>query len=146
MVDICRREGLDLDLTKPFVLFHSGVFSQWHKAHFKAPFVVGLDTKTCRQWSSCEQYMMACKAVLFGDSNVLRKILATSNVRTIKALGRQVRGFKNKVWNANKFQIVVEGNYAKFSQNVDLKNRVSAMNGQCTHIATCSNLMDSSVQ
>ena len=68
---------------------------------------------------------MANKALLFGDEGILKKIMNTTNVRKIKALGREVRHFKNKTWNQKKFLIVATGNYLKFSQDPDLKQRVS---------------------
>ena len=40
-----------------------------------------------------EQYMMAGKAELFGDSEIREQILKCSDPKQIKALGRKVRGF-----------------------------------------------------
>lgn len=66
--------------------------------------------------------MMAMKAKVFNDNAVFSKIIESSNPRDIKALGRLVKGFDPAVWNKVKFEIVVKGNHAKFSQNADLKN------------------------
>lgn len=68
-----------------------------------------------------EQYMMAGKAELFGDQEVREQILVCSDPKQIKALGRKVRSFDQKVWNRFKYSIVLNGNWCKFSQNCDLR-------------------------
>ena len=132
MVDVCRAMKIALDVRKPFVLFVRGIYSQWHKSKFYGPMVVGEDTTTSHTWSSGEQYMMACKAALFNDKAALLKIQRNNNPREIKQLGRQVRGFNNKTWNQNKFNIVVEGNHRKF-HNADLRAAV----GRTSHLFHC---------
>lgn len=96
--------------------------------------VDGSITKSCfSQWWSCkftvdgieyhtaEQYMMAQKAVLFGDEKILAEIMAASHPKQYKDLGRRITGFKQDIWDKNCCDIVVKGNVAKFSQNGDLK-------------------------
>ena len=68
-----------------------------------------------------EQYMMAGKAALFSDQEIRKEILACSDPKQIKALGRKVRGFDQKVWDRFKYAIVLNGNWCKFSQNRDLR-------------------------
>ena len=68
-------------------------------------------------YGSAEQFMMAEKARIFGDGETLEKILAAKLPRKIKALGREVKGFDGKKWDGVKFEVVVRGNMAKFSQN-----------------------------
>ena len=65
--------------------------------------------------------MMAAKAELFGDSEIQEQILKCSDPKQIKALGRKVRGFDQKVWDKFKYAIVLNGNWCKFSQNRDLR-------------------------
>ncbi len=65
--------------------------------------------------------MMAGKAQLFGDEEIRKEVLACSDPRQIKALGRKVRGFDQKVWDKLKYAIVLSGNWCKFSQNRDLR-------------------------
>lgn len=65
--------------------------------------------------------MMAGKAELFGDQEVREQILVCSDPKQIKALGRKVRSFDQKVWNRFKYSIVLNGNWCKFSQNCDLR-------------------------
>lgn len=86
-------------------------FSQWYECDFE---VDG------RQYHTAEQFMMAQKAVLFGDEVTLEKIMAADNPKDYKALGREVRYFDSEVWNREKYNIVLRGNLAKFSQNPQL--------------------------
>lgn len=86
-------------------------FSQWYECKFTVDGV---------EYHTAEQYMMAQKAVLFGDKEVLQKIMSADNPAVYKSLGRQIRNFDEKIWNEHKFQIVVNGNMAKFSQNPEL--------------------------
>lgn len=64
--------------------------------------------------------MMAEKARVFKDEEVLSKILATSTPKYIKALGRMVKNFDAKKWAAVSKDIVVKGNLHKFAQKMDL--------------------------
>ena len=95
-----------------FVLFYKGVFSQWYPSIF-----VHDNTK----YVTVEHWMMAAKARLFHDDLTLKKILDTKSPKEAKDLGRQVKGFNPNVWDAKCFDIVVQGNYLKFSQNSDMK-------------------------
>ena len=87
-------------------------FSQWYPSAFESDGV----TYCCN-----EQYMMAQKALLFGDKAVYDEIMASSEPKEIKALGRQVSGFDSDVWDRHKYGIVLSANIAKFSQNGALK-------------------------
>jgi ribA/ribD-fused uncharacterized protein len=65
--------------------------------------------------------MMASKARLFGDNEVFNEIMEANNPNDYKKLGRKVHGFIPESWDAKKYDIVVEGNKAKFGQNVDIR-------------------------
>ncbi|WP_426753853.1 NADAR family protein [Myxococcus sp. Y35] len=95
-------------------------FSQWHRVAFE----VGGVRYTC-----AEQYMMAGKARLFGDTEVLARILASDAPKTHKALGRKVRHFDAAQWEQAREQIVYEGNRAKFTQNPSLLEALLATAG-----------------
>ena len=64
--------------------------------------------------------MMAEKARLFGDEEILLKILAANSPGFAKSLGRQMKGFIPDIWDEHCFNIVINGNFAKFSQNPKL--------------------------
>ncbi|EUD09556.1 NADAR family protein [Providencia alcalifaciens] len=94
-------------------------FSQW----YPAPFIVDNN-----RFASAEHFMMAEKARLFDDNETLQKIIHAPNPGAAKAFGREVRGFKQDIWDANRFNIVVKANLAKFSQNEALKQFLLATN------------------
>ncbi len=87
-------------------------FSQWYDCYFVVDDTV---------YHTAEQYMMAGKAKLFGDEEVLQKIMEATNPFDYKKLGRKIRGYDQAAWDARKYDLVVEGNVAKFSQNQQLK-------------------------
>lgn len=87
-------------------------FSQWYDCQFTVDEVA---------YSTAEQYMMAQKALLFGDSGLYEKIMNAVHPKQIKELGRRVSGFDEHIWNQHKCSIVIKGNLAKFSQNSELK-------------------------
>ena len=66
--------------------------------------------------------MMAAKARTFADAETFGKIMRTSKPKLIKSLGRQVKNFDERTWDAVKYDVVVDGNMAKFSQNPELKS------------------------
>ena len=86
--------------------------SQWFPATFT---VEGIDYPTA------EHFMMASKARLFEDTEVLAEILQSSSPHEAKRLGRKVRSFDENTWKHQRMDLVVTGNYAKFSQHEDLK-------------------------
>lgn len=87
-------------------------FSQWYTCEFVVDSV---------KYFTAEQYMMAQKALLFGDNNICDRIMEASHPRQFKALGRKITPFDEKVWNEHKKEIVVQGNLAKFGQNEAFK-------------------------
>jgi ribA/ribD-fused uncharacterized protein len=87
-------------------------FSQWYASPF---------TENGNRFATAEHYMMFGKAKLFGDHDAMYKALNAKNPGAVKAVGRSVRGFDQTVWNANKFDLVVKANLAKFTSNDDLR-------------------------
>jgi hypothetical protein len=88
-------------------------FSQWWPVTFTVDGV---------EYASAEHFMMAAKARLFGDDEVVTEILAASHPGEAKALGRKVRGFDDDVWARHRFDLVVAGNVAKFGQHAELRD------------------------
>ena len=92
-------------------------FSQW----FSRTFVVdGTEYPTAEHW------MMAEKARLFQDDEMLSVILAAESPKEAKSFGRKVRDFDPEIWNKNKFEIVRRGNFEKFTQHEDLRSYLLA--------------------
>lgn len=95
-----------------YFFFGSGhPFSNWYMRDFM---VKGI------RFCCNEQVMMYSKAILFGDHETARKIMATSSPWNHKSLGRQVKGFKGDVWNEKRVSIVRAGALAKFRQHEDI--------------------------
>jgi ribA/ribD-fused uncharacterized protein len=87
-------------------------FSQWWPSAFAVEGV---------RYETAEHYMMAGKARLFNDEEMYDKILAATHPHAAKKYGRQVRNFDPVIWEQHRFDIVVQGNLAKFSQHADLQ-------------------------
>ncbi|MEO8240569.1 MAG: NADAR family protein [Flavobacterium sp.] len=87
-------------------------FSQWWLSSFEVDKVI---------YKTAEHWMMAKKAELFKDNEVLAKIIKANSPAEVKKLGREVKNYDDKLWLANRYEIVKEGNYHKFSQNAALK-------------------------
>jgi ribA/ribD-fused uncharacterized protein len=86
-------------------------FSQWFEKEFEHE---GITYLTAEHW------MMAEKARLFKDEDILSKILKSVSAGEVKKLGRQIINFDPNFWDQHKYQIVKKGNFLKFKQNEDL--------------------------
>jgi len=96
-------------------------FSQW----WPSKFIVGEDA-----FETAEHWMMAHKAKLFGANEIYSQILNNPDPGAAKGLGRKVENFDANIWDANKFNIVVEGNFHKFQQNEALLEFLLATEGK----------------
>jgi len=94
-----------------YTFFWGGPFSQWETT----PFIVD-----GAEYNSCEQFMMAHKALLFGDEYAHKQIMESKSPMKQKALGRAVKGFDKNRWEAVCKTIVYRCNHAKFTQNQEL--------------------------
>lgn len=88
-----------------FVLFWGGPFSQWY------PHKMTIDGV---EYNCAEQYMMAQKAITFGDDDALKAIMATDKPSKQKAFGRAVRNFNPQIWDKISRDIVFRANLEKF--------------------------------
>ncbi|CAB1119356.1 unnamed protein product [Ectocarpus sp. CCAP 1310/34] len=91
------------------------VFSQWTPSAFD---VLGV------RYSCGEPLMMSEKAKLFGDMTSYDKIMAATDPKTHKFLGRNVRPFDYAEWEHRREEIVLTGSYAKFARNHDMKHHL----------------------
>lgn len=113
-------------MTEKFIFFYggttgNGVFSQWYQPSFF--------TVDDVEYNCAEQFMMAEKARLFGDEETLKKIMLKTHPKDQKALGKSVTPFNATEWNAVARDRVYEGNYAKFTQDSRLKERLLITHG-----------------
>ena len=92
-----------------------GEFSNWYQCEFE---YMGI------KFNSSEQALMWTKANIFQDSTIAELILVTSNQKRIKELGRAVKNYDDNIWSIDRYNIMVDILYAKFSQNSDLMNKL----------------------
>lgn len=86
--------------------------SQWYPAPF---------SEAGRTYATAEHYMMAGKATLFRDEEMLARVLAAASPAAAKKFGRQVRGFEDRVWRAHRADLVARGSELKFRQHAELR-------------------------
>lgn len=109
------RKGNDTSTVGPYV------FSQWHFSDFEIDGIV---------FPTAEHWMMLNKARLMGDSVAENAILrdmdtggpmGTPDPARAKKIGREIKNWDQAKWDDHNFEIVVEGNVAKFSQDDELR-------------------------
>ena len=111
---LTSKTPLDSPCTQP-VYFHReytppyGFLCQWYLSPFHDP---GADII----YNCAEQRMMHHKALLTGDTASAKVILNELDPGEQKKLGRGVKNWDAKAWDAIKFETVVEGNWLKFTQ------------------------------
>lgn len=72
-----------------------------------------------------EQAFMWAKAKTFGDDESAKKILAVKdNPMECKKLGRGVKNYDDAEWAKVRYDIMVEVNYARFSQDLNLLKKI----------------------
>ena len=96
-------------------------FSQWHPSTYKLDGYV---------YSCAEQGMMHGKALLFEDQATAQLILEAKSPREMKALGRKVGSFSEKIWKKNRWDIVYRNSVAKFAQNPHLYEALMSTAGK----------------
>lgn len=102
-----------MKVTDKHIFFWGEWPSNWFKCHF---------TVDGNEFFNSEQYFMWIKAKTFGDEAAAEKVLVEGkNPKMAKLIGRMVRNYDDKVWNEKRYQVMVEANMHKFSQNEELK-------------------------
>ncbi|MGB5887978.1 MAG: NADAR family protein [Acinetobacter venetianus] len=94
-------------------LVDKSCLSQWYPSTFKLDGI---------EYLTAEHYMMAQKAKLFNDELVFAQILQVKHPNEAKQLGRKVQHYDDQIWKEKRFDIVVQANLAKFSQNSALRD------------------------
>ncbi|WP_410659816.1 NADAR family protein [Amycolatopsis sp. lyj-112] len=115
-------------------LVHSGAEPEYQLFYGHTPLKSGRVNAAClSQWwlapfdvdgeryLTAEHFMMASKAELFGDYEAAAAIRQAEDPKTAKVLGREVSGFDGDKWERHRYDIVVDGNLAKFRQHADLR-------------------------
>ena len=95
----------------------NGYLSVWYPCSF---FIDGY-----KFWC-VEQYLQYRKALMFNDNYRADKLLNAVDRKEIMQYSKGVVNYIDKVWNARRHINLYKANYAKFSQNNDLKNLLLA--------------------
>lgn len=115
-----HKVSTDPDTGEKYMFFWktASPFSQWHPADFEF---------RGHHFVTSEQWMMAMKALVFGDRETLGKILVELDPKKQKELGRQVKNFDADKWSELAFGAVYVGNALKFAG--ELKPRLLETRG-----------------
>jgi hypothetical protein len=82
------------------------------------------------RFAHVEQFMMYCKAKLFGDEVAAAKIMQSDNPAVSKEWGRKVKNFDKQVWDSKCRYYVYVGALAKFQQNPSTHAYLLSTNGK----------------
>ncbi len=74
------------------------------------------------KFNCVEQWITYNKAIKFGDTHMANRVLSIDNPIIIKEYGKKILNFNQEIWNKIAFKIILQGCFAKFSQNNELKN------------------------
>jgi len=99
-------------ITDTHVFFWGSFLSNWHASKFEYK---------GKKFSNTEQAFMWEKAIYFNDNEIAEDILKTPDPKNAKDLGRLVKNFNQNLWFNVCFEIMIEVNKAKYSQNEKLK-------------------------
>lgn len=88
------------------------MLSQWYPSPFSVNEIV---------YKSAGHWMMARKALLFGDREAFKKIIEADSTEQIRKLGHLINNFDEVKWAELRQEIVREGNFHKFNQSKKLR-------------------------
>ena len=91
--------------------------SQWWVSPFE---VIGNILDNTVKYKTAEHWMMAQKALLFGDTDTYEKIIYSKTPKEAKVLGREVRNFNEDIWITKRYEIVLKGSLHKFFYDKNL--------------------------
>ena len=91
-----------------------------------------------------EQAFMWCKAMYFNDIIIAEKILEEkSDPMVCKNLGRLVRGYNDDKWKLVRYSFMLEVNFARFTQDKNLKENSLIQNMMVRHLSKQAQLIES---
>ena len=73
-----------------------------------------------RSYVTAEQYMMSEKALLFKDYKMYDAIMREPDPKKCKALGKNVSGFDQAVWDSSFREIIWHGNLGKLQSDIEI--------------------------
>lgn len=130
--------------TERYVIFWGGIFSNWAMTPFEGrvaykelmklfgPKNLSLPAENIeitsrlrgKRYENNEQWMMACKTWLMNDLDTLKEIHKIKDPKQIKALGRSVKPFNEKLWDDNCEDVVTAGIVAKFTATDRMRSEI----------------------
>lgn len=123
-MDLSRLNKLDCDelyVTNTHAFFYGSWASNFYAAQFKWSF-----NGEEHEFFCTEQAFMWAKAMLFNDKDAAKEILEEKRDPMVcKRWGRQVKNYIDEDWAKVRYEIMVEVNLAKFTQNDVLKAKIT---------------------
>ena len=104
---------------------HAFFYGSWASNFYRAPFKWSAYGEE-HEFFCTEQAFMWAKAMTFGDTQTAKDILEEkSSPMACKMLGRKVKNYVDSIWNMLRLGVMYEVNVAKFSQNEDLRMKIT---------------------
>lgn len=121
MTDVKWAGAKTVRETDSHIYFWGSFLSNW----YRCPIDFSLTPDGVPMKFHCtEQIYMALKALTFNDFGTLSQIMDCKDAKESKVLGRQVIGFSEEHWNRVSYNAMFRACRAKFSQNLDLFERL----------------------
>ena len=93
-------------------IFFEGDFTQDEKSDFEIKDI---------SYMGVDQYLLANRAKLFKDQEMLERIMESKSIRQAKLFGRKIRNFNQDKWDKHKLNMSYVANLCKFQQDENLK-------------------------
>lgn len=106
-------------ITDEYVFFYKDWLSNYQKTNFTVEW-----NGVKYNFTSTEQGFMYIKAITFGDSVTASKIMKTDDPNQCRKLGRQVKGYKDNVWEKIRYDVFYTLNWAKYNQDKELQKKL----------------------
>ena len=106
-------------ITDKYVFFYKDWLSNYQRTNFTVEW-----NGTSYTFSSTEKGFMYIKAITFGDSVTASKIMKTDDPNQCRKLGRQVKGYKDNVWEKVRYDVFYKLNWAKYTQDKELQKKL----------------------
>lgn len=105
----------------------------WKSPHPFNPLVLSPFEVNGTVYSCPEQYVAAQKARLFLDYKSYDLIMAATTGRDFRGLSKCIRGYNHDTWLKERYRLMIDANYYKFSQNRQMRDRLQDT-GSCVMV------------
>lgn len=110
-----------MKITKEYIFFYKDWLSNYQKTDFYYP----SKENPIFRFDSTEQGFMFLKALRFGDFDVASEIYATQgDPGKCRRLGRLVKGYDDKAWSKERYNIFADLIYQKYLQDEELRKKL----------------------